>query len=70
MYINGAVVPNSLSAAEGLLMHEAFHELGLDDNAIGIALHSIDPTIVPDANNPNNWSDTRQFSTKFMKDCF
>ena len=70
MFINAAYVSYSLSTNEGLLMHEALHELGLDDNAIGLGLELIDPSIKPDTNNPNNWSNTKQFSDKFTKDCF
>lgn len=49
-------------------MHELLHELGLNDGDIGAGLHSIDPSIKPDAN--GKWTNTRQFSTKLSKDCF
>ena len=70
MFINAAYISTSTSVNEGFLMHEALHELGLDDNAIGIALQAIDPSIQPDKDDPNNWSNTKQFSDKFTKDCF
>jgi hypothetical protein len=50
------------------MMHELLHELGLPDDAIGAGLHSIDPSISPDAN--GNWTNTKQFSIKLQKDCF
>jgi hypothetical protein len=34
----------------------------------GTGMHSIDPSIRPDAN--GNWTNTQQFSTKLRKDCF
>ena len=49
-------------------MHEMLHELGLSDDAVGVGLESIDPSIKPDAN--GNWSNTKQFSDKLTKDCF
>ena len=68
VYINPAAITGSLGVNEGLLIHELLHELGLTDDAIGNALHSIDPSIRPDAN--GNWTNTQQFSTKLRKDCF
>lgn len=49
-------------------MHELLHELGLQDDAIGAGLQSVDPSIKLDAN--GNWTNTKQFSTKLQKDCF
>jgi len=69
MWINPSLVAGmSLRIAEGFLMHEMFHELGLTDDQIGTGLESIDPSIRPDKN--GNWTDTQQFSLKFTKDCF
>ena len=68
IYINPSAISSSLTKNEGLLMHELLHELGLDDDAIGAGLHSIDPSIKPDAN--GDWTNTQQFSNKLGKDCF
>jgi hypothetical protein len=48
-------------------MHESLHELELDDGTTGTALHSVDPSIKPDAN--GNWTNTKQFSDKLTPDC-
>jgi hypothetical protein len=69
MWINPNMIKGmSLRMAEGFLMHEMFHELGLTDDQIGAALHVIDPSINPNAN--GQWTNTQQFSNKFTKDCF
>ncbi len=68
IYIDPSLISGSLTKNEGLLMHEALHELGLDDSAIGAGLSSIDKSIKPDAN--GNWTNTKQFSDKLTKDCF
>jgi RHS repeat-associated protein len=68
IYINPSAISQSLVANEGLLAHELLHELGLTDDAIGAGLHSVDPSIKPDAN--GNWTNTKQFSTKLAKHCF
>ena len=68
MFINASAISGNLAANEGLLMHEMLHELGLTDDNIGNALHSIDPSIKPDAN--GNWTNTKQFSKKLQSDCF
>jgi hypothetical protein len=68
LYFNPALISRNLATDEGLLMHEMLHELGLSDDEIGNALHSIDPSIAPDQN--GNWTNTQQFSAKFTKDCF
>jgi RHS repeat-associated protein len=69
MWINPNMIKGmSLRMAEGFLMHEMFHELGLTDDQIGAALHAIDPSINPNAN--GQWTNTQQFSNKFTKDCF
>ena len=68
IYINPSAVSGNLTTNDGLLMHELLHELGLNDDNIGAGLHSIDPSIKPDAN--GNWTNTQQFSTKLSKDCF
>ena len=43
----------------------------MGDSAIGAALHSIDKNINLTTDRPGgNLLDTKQFSTKFAKDCF
>ena len=68
MFINASAISGNLAANEGLLMHEMLHEVGLTDDNIGNALHSMDPPIKPDAN--GNWTNTKQFSKKLQSDCF
>ena len=68
IYINPSAISGILGVNQGLLMHELLHELGLGDDIIGTGLQSIDPSIKPDVN--GNWTNTQQFSTKLMKDCF
>jgi RHS repeat-associated protein len=68
VYINPAQITGSSSANGGLLMHEMLHELGLNDSDIGSGLQSIDPSIQPNAQ--GNWTNSKQFSQKFAKDCF
>ncbi len=68
MYINPSLIFGSLKSNEGFLIHEMLHELGLSDGDIGRGLQSIDSSIVgPDQN--NTWTNTKQFSDKFTKDC-
>ena len=68
IYINPSAISGILGVNQGLLMHELLHELGLGDDIIGTGLQSIDPSIKPDVN--GNWTNTQQFSTRLMKDCF
>ena len=68
IYINPSLISGSLTANEGLLMHEALHELGLDDSVIGAGLNSIDKSIQPNAK--GDWTNTKQFSDKLAKDCY
>lgn len=58
IYINGALIPNDASQNQGLLLHEAFHLLGFDDNDLQVALTG-----------KTNPSDTRDISNILRRDC-
>jgi len=58
IYINPALIGNSVAQNEALLLHESLHSLGLDDTAIQTALG-----IKVDPNNTNN------ISNRLRTDC-
>ncbi|MDQ2949765.1 MAG: RHS repeat-associated core domain-containing protein [Acidobacteriota bacterium] len=58
IFVNPALIGGSLTSNEGLLFHEALHELGLVDSSIQSALG----LAVDDKN-------TRNITTKLQKDC-
>jgi hypothetical protein len=60
IFINPALIGNSVYANEGLLFHEALHELGLTDQTIQQALGFKDF---------NNVSNTKRISNKLESDC-